>query len=81
MAHSHHRQEVRTVHWGFDSAKWRHYLLLARDEDPEKWNKALSDFKGKFDQKRKVNIVLNFLHLNHPSSMFAFNIFFKSIND
>ncbi|XP_021963662.1 uncharacterized protein LOC110859101 [Folsomia candida] len=54
VAHSHHRQEVRTCHWGFDSSKWRHYLLLDRDEDPEKWTKSLAEFKGKFEQKRKV---------------------------
>ncbi|XP_021957973.1 ski oncogene [Folsomia candida] len=53
VAHSHHRQEVRTCHWGFDSSKWRHYLLLDRDEDPEKWTKSLAEFKGKFEQKRK----------------------------
>lgn len=37
--------------------RWRNYLLLARDEDPEKWNKTLADFKGKFDQKRKVTFL------------------------
>lgn len=55
VAHSHKRQENRTCHWGFDSANWRHYLLLSRDqEDRERWEKALDDFKGKFEHKRKV---------------------------
>lgn len=31
VCHGHKGQELLTCHWGFDSTKWRSYLLLARD--------------------------------------------------
>lgn len=48
VCHSHRMQEVRTCHWGFDSANWRAYLLLARNQEPEEhYEKMLEDFKLK----------------------------------
>lgn len=32
VRHVHRSLENRTCHWGFDSANWRSYLLLCRDE-------------------------------------------------
>ncbi|XP_046752673.1 ski oncogene [Diprion similis] len=32
VRHAHRSLENRTCHWGFDSANWRSYLLLARDQ-------------------------------------------------
>lgn len=32
VRHAHRSLENRTCHWGFDSANWRSYLLLSRDQ-------------------------------------------------
>ncbi|ODM95665.1 Ski oncogene [Orchesella cincta] len=81
VAHSHRRQENRTCHWGFDSANWRHYLLVSRDQDElERWEKALGDFKRKFEHKRKEavdngekdledHVVIKKIRYNSPSPM------------
>ena len=50
VVHSHKGRENRTCHWGFDSANWRSYLLLAKDQHPEeKYRSLLDELKGKFD--------------------------------
>ena len=57
VCHSHRALENRTCHWGFDSANWRSYLLLAKDQDGTKLQDVLEFIKGKFEkgskQKRK----------------------------
>ncbi|XP_053724491.1 v-ski avian sarcoma viral oncogene homolog b [Synchiropus splendidus] len=58
VVHSHKRLENRTVHWGFDSANWRAYLLLDPDyvdqEEQSHLEKLLNELKGKFDLSGKV---------------------------
>jgi hypothetical protein len=50
VMHSHSGRETRTCHWGFDSANWRSYLLLTREEETnEKHVAALANVKAKFD--------------------------------
>ncbi|XP_035696377.1 ski oncogene-like [Branchiostoma floridae] len=49
VCHSHKAQENRTCHWGFDSANWRSYVLLSKDQDTEEFQEALEDMKAKFD--------------------------------
>ena len=50
VCHSHKALENRTCHWGFDSANWRAYLLLAKDQEfRERYQPALDDLKAKFD--------------------------------
>ncbi|XP_078697547.1 ski oncogene-like isoform X2 [Branchiostoma floridae x Branchiostoma belcheri] len=49
VCHSHKAQENRTCHWGFDSANWRSYILLSKDQDTEEFQEALEDMKAKFD--------------------------------
>lgn len=43
VRHAHRSLENRTCHWGFDSANWRSYLLLSRDQ--EHYNKSLTLFR------------------------------------
>ena len=46
VSHSHNRRENRTVHWGFDSTKWRCYLQVTPGQpDPERCSKLLERFK------------------------------------
>ncbi|XP_022085459.1 ski oncogene-like [Acanthaster planci] len=50
VMHSHRGKENRTCHWGFDSANWRSYLLVSKDQDGDKKHQAaLDDMKAKFD--------------------------------
>ncbi|XP_077998067.1 ski oncogene-like [Glandiceps talaboti] len=49
VCHAHKSPENRTCHWGFDSANWRSYLLLAKDQDIEKFQAPLEELKAKFD--------------------------------
>ncbi|XP_072036202.1 ski oncogene-like isoform X2 [Amphiura filiformis] len=50
VVHSHKGRENRTCHWGFDSANWRSYLLLSKDQHPEeKYRNWLDEMKSKFD--------------------------------
>ena len=48
VCHSHRALENRTCHWGFDSANWRSYLLLDKDQDGTKLQDVLESIKGKF---------------------------------
>ncbi|XP_070758918.1 v-ski avian sarcoma viral oncogene homolog b [Enoplosus armatus] len=53
VVHSHKRLENRTVHWGFDSANWRAYVLLDPDytgkEEKSLLEQLLKELKGKYD--------------------------------
>nr|XP_033482260.1 v-ski avian sarcoma viral oncogene homolog b [Epinephelus lanceolatus] len=53
VVHSHKRLENRTVHWGFDSANWRAYVLFDPDytgkEEKSHLEQLLKELKGKFD--------------------------------
>ncbi|KYB26057.1 ski oncogene [Tribolium castaneum] len=53
VCHVHkHFSENRTVHWGFDSANWRVYLRVAKDQpDQEQCVKYLDEMKEQFDGK------------------------------
>ncbi|XP_048768231.2 ski oncogene-like isoform X2 [Ostrea edulis] len=54
VGHSHKAQENNTCHWGFDSSKWRAYLLLAKDQEgKDKLQRDLEKMKAKFDANRK----------------------------
>ncbi|XP_068598813.1 v-ski avian sarcoma viral oncogene homolog b [Brachionichthys hirsutus] len=56
VVHSHKRLENRTVHWGFDSANWRAYVLLDPEytdkEEKSHLEQLLKELKGKYDLKR-----------------------------
>lgn len=43
VRHAHRSLENRTCHWGFDSANWRSYLLLSRDQ--QRYYKSLILFR------------------------------------
>ena len=44
------RLENRTCHWGFDSANWRSYLLLAKDQEfADQLQRYLDELKLRFD--------------------------------
>ena len=49
VCHSHKAPENRTCHWGFDSERWRDYLL-AKDK---KFQDALENLKSRYDPKHK----------------------------
>ena len=57
VVHSHKRLENRTVHWGFDSANWRAYVLLDPEytgkEEKSLLEQLLKDIKRKFDLMSK----------------------------
>ncbi|XP_059184739.1 v-ski avian sarcoma viral oncogene homolog b [Centropristis striata] len=57
VVHSHKRLENRTVHWGFDSANWRAYVLLDPDytgkEEKSHLEQLLKELKGKYDLTAK----------------------------
>lgn len=56
VCHSHKSQENRTCHWGFDSANWRSYLLLAKDQylcGNSKLQDTMDEVKSRFDPVRK----------------------------
>lgn len=59
VVHSHKRLENRTVHWGFDSANWRAYVLLDLDytdkEEKTHLEHLLKELKGKFDLSGKLS--------------------------
>uniref|UniRef100_A0A8C2WE69 Ski oncogene n=1 Tax=Cyclopterus lumpus TaxID=8103 RepID=A0A8C2WE69_CYCLU len=57
VVHSHKRLENRTVHWGFDSANWRAYVLLDPDytgkEEKSHLEQLLKELKGTYDLSGK----------------------------
>lgn len=54
VCHSHKALENRTCHWGFDSANWRSYLLLAKHQPGiEKLQDVLEQMKCRFDSSTK----------------------------
>ncbi|XP_037534667.1 v-ski avian sarcoma viral oncogene homolog b [Nematolebias whitei] len=59
VVHSHKRLENRTVHWGFDSANWRAYVLLDPDytdkEEKSHLEQLLKELKRKYDVMGKVS--------------------------
>ncbi|ESO91233.1 hypothetical protein LOTGIDRAFT_105473 [Lottia gigantea] len=76
VCHSHKALENRTCHWGFDSANWRAYLLLAKhQEGREKLLDAIEHMKARFDPtnkfKRKQVRIYFFTsyHINFNSSI------------
>lgn len=46
VCHS-HRSENRTCHWGFDSSRWRSFLLAADGEDEEKVSALLDEMAAR----------------------------------
>lgn len=46
VSHS-HRAEHRTCHWGFDSTRWRKFLLVSRGEDEEKCAALLDELAAR----------------------------------
>ncbi|XP_012528130.1 ski oncogene [Monomorium pharaonis] len=53
VRHAHRSLENRTCHWGFDSANWRSYLLLSRDQ--QHYNKSLILFRELKDRHLVLN--------------------------
>lgn len=54
VCHSHKALENRTCHWGFDSANWRSYLLLAKHQPGiDKLQDILEQMKCRFDSSSK----------------------------
>lgn len=54
VGHFHRASENRTCHWGFDSANWRHYLLLAKDQECRDRAQVILDrLKARFDSGAK----------------------------
>lgn len=49
VCHSHKAPENRTCHWGFDSDRWRDYLLVK----DKKYQDALENIKARYDPKHK----------------------------
>lgn len=62
VRHAHRSLENRTCHWGFDSANWRSYLLLSRDQGH--YNKVVNYFQELKERhllpnsKRKFEVII-----------------------
>ncbi|XP_063074515.1 ski-like protein [Engraulis encrasicolus] len=60
VMHSHRSSDKRTCHWGFDSAKWPCYLLLARkylgSTDEPRLKQQLEAMKEKFHYQHKLQL-------------------------
>ena len=62
ICHSHKSHETNVCHWGFDSASWRKYLLLARDYQSnisalhEKFEEVKTRFVDNCVMKRKNDV-------------------------
>lgn len=60
VRHAHRFLENRTCHWGFDSANWRSYLLISKDQ--QSYSKVLNIFRQLKDKhvlpvsKRKLEV-------------------------
>ena len=53
ISHAHRSVENRTCHWGFDSAQWRSYLLLARKQQHHDTLLCrLEEFKNRFSTSK-----------------------------
>ncbi|KAG7200935.1 hypothetical protein KM043_003296 [Ampulex compressa] len=68
VRHAHRFLENRTCHWGFDSANWRSYLLLSRDQ--QHYNKSLVLFRELKEKHLVVNTKRK-LELHHESDKLA----------
>ncbi|KAI4809141.1 hypothetical protein KUCAC02_018051 [Chaenocephalus aceratus] len=69
VMHSHKSPDKRTCHWGFDSAKWPCYLLLARKyqgmpEEP-KLKQLLDEVKEKFHYQLKRSLEKSTDYVSH----------------
>lgn len=54
VCHSHKALENLTCHWGFDSANWRSYLLLAKHQPGlDRLQEVLEQIKGLYDNSNK----------------------------
>ncbi|XP_044760496.1 ski oncogene [Coccinella septempunctata] len=52
VCHAHRNLENRTVHWGFESSKWRSYILVPKDQpDYEQRVKYLDDMMLMYEEK------------------------------
>ncbi|XP_025837119.1 ski oncogene-like [Agrilus planipennis] len=52
VCHVHRNLENRTVHWGFDSANWRHYLNICKDQlDHERFASYLDIMQEQYEGK------------------------------
>lgn len=90
VVHSHKRLENRTVHWGFDSANWRAYVLLDPDysgkEQKSHLEQLLKELKGKYDLTCKrssiscrvslLSFTLLFTTSDSPSCFLCLWVFF-----
>lgn len=55
VCHSHRNAEIRMCHWGFESSKWRIYLMLARGQDHSgRLQQYLDDLKNRFAKNAKL---------------------------
>ena len=70
VCHSHKALENRTCHWGFDSANWRSYLLLSKDQDcRDQCQEFLDRMKARFDytnrfKRKEVRNVSFVIHVH-----------------
>lgn len=68
VRHAHRSLENRTCHWGFDSANWRSYLLLSRDQ--QHYNKSIALFR-ELKEKHLVPNSKRKLELRHEPEKLA----------
>ena len=74
VLHSHKAQENRTCHWGFDSANWRSYVLLSKDQDMRpQFQDVLDRMKARYDstnryKRKEVRKCFRYWSLNIPGN-------------
>ena len=76
VRHSHKSLENRTCHWGFDSANWRHYILLAKNQPGiDKLQDVIESIKARFDttnkfKRKQVHYKHCLTYLLYPTFLF-----------
>lgn len=70
VRHAHRSLENRTCHWGFDSANWRSYLLLSREQ--EHYNKSLTVFR----ELKEKHLTLNSKRKSEVLYFYYFSFFY-----
>ena len=84
ISHSHTSGESRTCHWGFDSKKWRSYLMVSDEDmvldDQMPLQKLLDKMKLLFigeEDKEFMQVVILNISLANNSLMCCINVFSK----
>ena len=73
VSHNHTSyDEVHTCHWGFDSSRWRSYLMLVEQKASRELLTLWNSIKCKFDTSRSMKGKFNSLDQNQDADFVAY---------